>query len=68
MSTIVAASIIFLNCFARRLSLQETISVHVGDVRSRVSDGLPQKSPDVELGLGLELQAAPLDLCLIDTT
>ncbi|KAF7130479.1 hypothetical protein RHSIM_Rhsim10G0145200 [Rhododendron simsii] len=31
----------------------------VGDVRSRVSDGLHQKSPDVELGLGLELQAAP---------
>ncbi|KAL6960345.1 protein S-acyltransferase [Sarracenia purpurea var. burkii] len=31
----------------------------VGDVRSRVSDGMPQKSPDVELGLGLESQAPP---------
>ncbi|KAI8535954.1 hypothetical protein RHMOL_Rhmol10G0215900 [Rhododendron molle] len=28
MSMIVAASMIFLNCFAQRLSLQETISVH----------------------------------------
>ncbi|GFZ14650.1 hypothetical protein Acr_24g0008400 [Actinidia rufa] len=27
-----------------------------GDVRSRGSDSLPRKSPDVELGLGLELQ------------
>lgn len=30
----------------------------VGDVRSRVSDGFPQKSPEVELGSGLDLQAA----------
>ena len=27
-----------------------------GDVRSRGIDSLPWKSPDVELGLGLELQ------------
>ncbi|XP_052191366.1 protein S-acyltransferase 8-like [Diospyros lotus] len=26
----------------------------VGDIRSRASDGLPQKSPDVDLGLGFE--------------